>query len=44
MKWLAENWDKLVSVLMSAVLSGAIGFFSAVNSIDREIAKLREKI
>ncbi len=45
MRWqLAENWDKLVGVFMSAVLGGVIGFFSAVNSIDREIAQLREKV
>lgn len=42
--WFADNWDKVLTVFVSVVLSGVIGFFSAVISIRSEISDLRYKV
>jgi hypothetical protein len=42
--WLSDNWDKVLTVFVSVVLSGVVGFFSAVISIKSEISDLRDKV
>jgi hypothetical protein len=42
--WLGDNWDKVATMFVSVVLSGVIGFFSAVISIRSEISDLRDKV
>jgi hypothetical protein len=41
--WWANNWDKVITALVSVVLSGVIGFFSAVISIRSEMSTLGER-
>ncbi len=44
MKWLTDNWDKVLSVFFSVVVSGLVGFFSAVQSTQKEISALQSRI
>ena len=48
--WWGNNWDKVILVLVSTVISGIIGFFSSVNvtkerigNVDKEVAVLIER-
>ena len=41
MKWLAENWDKVFTGVLSAVVGGVIGFFTAISTVDKEVAEIR---
>jgi hypothetical protein len=40
-KWLTENWDKVLAGVLSTIVGGLIGFFSAISTLDKEIADLR---
>ena len=42
--WWNDNWDKVLSLLVSVVLSGVIRFFSAVISIRSDIAGLGDRL
>jgi hypothetical protein len=43
-RWLIENWDKLVGFLVSGLIAGIIGFFSAIRATEAEINELRLKV
>jgi hypothetical protein len=43
-QWWKDNWDKVAMILISIVLSGVIGFFTAVLSIKGDMDALRERI
>jgi hypothetical protein len=43
-QWWKDNWDKVLTALVSVVLSGVVGFFSAVISIRSEMSDLKERI
>ena len=44
MSFIAQNWDKLVGILVSIVIAGVIGFFSAIGSIRGEISSLETEV
>ena len=39
-KWLSENWDKVLAM----VISGIIGFFSAIITINWELAEIQNSL
>ena len=43
-QWLKENWDKLLGLIVSIVIAGVIGFFSAIRATESQIAGLRSRI
>jgi hypothetical protein len=44
MEFVAKHWDKLVAILLSTVIAGVIGFFSAVASIKGQIGNLEAEV
>ena len=44
MEFIAKYWDRLVAVLLSTVIAGVIGFFSAVVSIKDQIGNLQMEV
>lgn len=44
MKWLSDNWDKVFSVILSSIIAGVIGFFSAISVIKSDIQKVENRI
>ena len=44
MRWFSRNWDKLLSVFISVILGGVIGFFSAVIALKDDIHNLENDI
>jgi len=42
--WIKENWDKVLAVFFSAVISGVIGFFAAIFTVKDDLARLRDEI
>lgn len=44
MSWLTSNWDKLISVSLSVIVGGVVGFFSSLLMINDRINILNEKI
>ena len=43
-KWFQENWDKIITVIVSIIISGAVGFFSGILAIKSDISKLSERV
>lgn len=43
-QWWKDNWDKVATAVVSIVVSGVVGFFSAVISIRSEMAELKERV
>jgi hypothetical protein len=43
MNWFADHWDKAIGVLLSAVISGVVGFFSAVFVLQDRLASLESR-
>jgi hypothetical protein len=43
-KWWNDNWDKVLTAVVSVLLSGVVGFFSAVISIRSEMSILGERV
>jgi hypothetical protein len=44
MKWLADNWDKVATLVISVLISGIIGFFTAVFSVKEDIDNVRDRL
>jgi hypothetical protein len=44
MEFFAKYWDKLAAILLSTVIAGVIGFFSAVVSIKDQIGNLQMEV
>jgi len=42
--WIQQNWDKLLFIFVSIILSAIIGFFSAIISLKSEIHNLTTQI
>ena len=42
--WVGDNWDKILMAALSVVVSGVIGFFAAIKTIDSEVSSLKEQI
>jgi septal ring factor EnvC (AmiA/AmiB activator) len=42
--WLEQNWDKILTAVISTILSGVVGFFVAIRSIDSEISSIKQDI
>jgi hypothetical protein len=43
MNWFADHWDKVIGVLLSVVISGVVGFFSAVFVLQDRVASLESR-
>ena len=43
-EWLKDNWDKLLMVAISVIISGVIGFFAAIRSVDDKITQIRGRL
>ena len=42
--WWAQNWDKVVSVLLSLIVGGVAGFFSAILAIQDQIHTISTRV
>lgn len=42
--WFKENWDKVLGFVLSIIVAGVVGFFSAIRATEGEISTLRLKI
>lgn len=43
-EWLSKNWDRILAVVLSSVVAGLIGFFSAMRMVDDQLGMLRERV
>ena len=43
-EWLSKNWDKLLTAVVSTIVAGLIGFFSATRITDDKLSDLRERV
>ena len=42
--WFERNWDKILMATLSVVVSGVIGFFAAIKTIDSELSSVRQEL
>lgn len=43
-EWWTNNWDKVATALISVVVAGIIGFFSAINATEEKIGILEKQV
>lgn len=43
MNWFVGHWDKVIGVFLSVVVSGVVGFFSAVYVLQDRVASLESR-
>ena len=44
MNWIKQNWDKILTVVISVIISGTVGFFSAIFAVKTDLARLGERV
>lgn len=44
MNWIKDNWDKVLAVLISAVVAGIVGYFTGVIAVRSDLTNLSERI
>jgi hypothetical protein len=44
MNWFQQNWDKVVTFVLSAIVGGVIGFFSAISVVNNEMKDLNTQV
>lgn len=42
--WLTNNWDKILGYVISIVIAGVVGFFSAIKAVDGQISSLQQRV
>jgi hypothetical protein len=43
-QWWAKNFDKVLTAVISIVISGVVGFFSAIFSIKSDMSNLKDRV
>lgn len=43
-EWWSKNWDKVLGTFSLVVVSGLIGYFSALRVVDSRLAALGERV
>lgn len=41
LRWIKENWDKLLGTVIPVILAGIIGYYSGILSLQKEINDLK---
>ena len=44
MNWLTQNWDKVLTVVISVIISGTVGFFSAIFAVKTDLSNLAQRV
>ncbi|MDH3998077.1 MAG: hypothetical protein OET90_04485 [Desulfuromonadales bacterium] len=42
--WLSEHWDEVALGIVSAIITGVVGYYSGIVALKSEVASLREQL
>ena len=43
-EWLSSNWDKVLTIVIALVISGVVGFFTAIFTIKDDIDEIHQRL
>ncbi|NKC15899.1 MAG: hypothetical protein GKR94_27985 [Gammaproteobacteria bacterium] len=43
-EWMKNNWDKVLFPVQGIVISGVVGFYTAISAVDAKLSTLGERV